>query len=193
MEQNFRRAHQTFLATTCQLCCTWTTSLNSIKQPCRCNQGRDLFYWDLHYWDLYCVCLQSSPGFGFNIYDKQHMHTPQDARDQVTSCITLFFFKKVHLAGTAFPNEVTPCRCADFRRPRKAELDGNPNRAAGHGTVIHHLIAMNRHSCLWKCSPSHISVLQLLLNVKDKAFYLLLAFSYGQHYCSVITHLWVTK
>lgn len=194
MEQNFRKAHQMLLATTCQLCCIGPMSLNSIKQPCRCNHGWDLFYWDLNYWVLYCICLQSSPGFEFNdVFHKTYMHTPQDARDQVLSCITFFLFKKVHLMGATFPNEVTPCMCADFGRPRKAELDGNPNWAADHGTVIHHLIARNRHSCLWKCSPSHTSVLQLLLNVKDKAFYLLLAFSHGQHYRSVIIHLWVTK
>ena len=128
MEQNFRIAHQMLLATACQLCCIWTTSLNSTKQPCRCNQGRDLFYWKLDYWDLYCICLQSSPGFGCNIFDKQHMHTPQDARDQVMSCITfLSLLKKVHLMGATFPNEVTPHRRADLGGPRKAELDRNPH------------------------------------------------------------------
>lgn len=125
MEQNFRRAHQMLLATTCQLCCTWKTSLNAIKQPCRCNQGRDLFYWN-----SYSVCLQSSSGFGFNSIHKLLTHTPQDATNQVMTSITFCFFKKVHLMGTAFSNKVTPWRCADFCRPRKAELGGNPNRAA---------------------------------------------------------------
>lgn len=39
--------------------------------------------------------------------------------------------------GPTFPNEVTPCRCADFGRPRKAELGRNANGAAENGTVIH--------------------------------------------------------
>lgn len=57
MEQDFRRAHQMLLAIICQLCCTWTTSLNSIRQPCSCKQGRHPG-WDLSNWDSYCFYLQ---------------------------------------------------------------------------------------------------------------------------------------
>lgn len=186
MEQNLWRAHQMLLATTCQLCCTWTTSLNSIKQPCSCKHSRHPG-WDLNNWDLYCICLQSSPGFGFSIFYNQQMHIPQDARVQLISCIPFF---PVHLMADEcyFSHTLQVCWLW-----WEAELDGKSNGATNHGTVIHCLMARNRHSCLWKCTPSHIIILQLLLNAKDKAFHLLSAFSHGQQYCSVITHLWVTK
>lgn len=188
MEQIFRRAHEMLLATTCQLCCTLTTSLNSIKRPCSCKQGRHPG-WDLNNWDLYCIYLQSRPGFGFGTFYKQHIHTPQDARPQVISCIFFFFFFSSP-DGCCFSQWSYTLQVSWLWW--KAELDGKPNVTTNHGTVIHHLMARNRHSCLGKCTPSHIIILKLLLNAKDKAFHLLSAFSHGQHYCSVMT-LWVTK